>query len=80
MHTTGIILGIVYIAAIVFTIVRILLDTHSTPKTLGYLLLVIIASGYRDDFLLRVWYQLSPSELHKKRYHRTAGTRQSDFQ
>ena len=35
-------LGIVYILILVFTIVKILLDTHSTSKTLSYLLLVIV--------------------------------------
>jgi cardiolipin synthase A/B len=42
MHTTVIILGIIHVAIVIFTIVRILLDTHSTPKTLGYLLIVIL--------------------------------------
>ena len=42
MQGIGIILGIVYLAVIVFTIIHILLYTHSTPKTLGYLLLVIL--------------------------------------
>lgn len=41
MQTASIISGIIYLVAIVFTVVRILLDTHSTPKTLGYLMLVI---------------------------------------
>ena len=42
MHTTFIILGIAHVAIVIFTIIRILLDTHSTPKTLGYLLIVIL--------------------------------------
>jgi cardiolipin synthase A/B len=31
-----------YLAALIYTIVRILLDTHSTPKTLAYLLLIFV--------------------------------------
>ncbi len=36
------ILAIAYLAIIIYTVVRILLDTHSTPKTLAYLMLVFI--------------------------------------
>jgi len=36
------ILAGVYLAVIIHTVVRILLDTHSTPKTLAYLMLVFI--------------------------------------
>ena len=32
----------VYVLVIVYTVVRILLDTSSTPKTLAYILLVLI--------------------------------------
>lgn len=35
------ILGAVYVFALVYTIIKILLDTHSTSKTLSYLLVVI---------------------------------------
>src|SRR5271169_2212937 len=42
MHFAVILLGIVYVVVIALTVVRILLDTHSTPKTLAYLMLVII--------------------------------------
>lgn len=37
-----IILGIVYILILIYTVLRILLDTHSTPKTLAYLLMVLV--------------------------------------
>ncbi len=56
MHATGILLGIVYVALIVFTIIRILLDTHSTPKTLGYLLIVILFPIVGDALLFFIWY------------------------
>ena len=36
------VLATVYLAIIIFTVVRILLDTHSTPKTLAYLMLVFV--------------------------------------
>ena len=35
-------LVLIYLVILVYTIIRILLDTRSTPKTLGYLLLVMI--------------------------------------
>ena len=35
-------LSVLYLVVILFTIVRILLDTHSTSKTLAYILLVIV--------------------------------------
>ena len=41
MQTVSILSGIVYIVVIAFTVVRILLDTHSTPKALSYIMLVI---------------------------------------
>jgi len=37
-----IILIVTYIIILIYTIIRILLDTDSTPKTLGYLLLVLV--------------------------------------
>ena len=37
-----IILSVVYILILIYTVFRILLDTHSTPKTLAYLLLVLM--------------------------------------
>jgi cardiolipin synthase len=37
-----ILLPIVYLLILVTTMIRILLDTHSTPKTLAYLLLVLV--------------------------------------
>lgn len=40
LHLLSIILGAVYLIILVFTIVKILLDTHSTSKTLAYLLVV----------------------------------------
>ena len=40
LHLLSIILGAVYLIILVFTIVKILLDTHSTSKTLAYLLAV----------------------------------------
>lgn len=36
------IIAIIYLAILIFTVIRILLDTRSTPKTLGYLLLVVV--------------------------------------
>jgi cardiolipin synthase A/B len=38
----SLVIGIIYLVLIIFTVVRILLDTNSTPKTLGYLLLVLM--------------------------------------
>lgn len=36
---------LVYLLILLFTIGRILLDTHSVPKTLAYLLLVVTVPG-----------------------------------
>lgn len=38
----SIILGVAYVLVIVFTITRILLDTHATSKTLAYILVVLV--------------------------------------
>jgi len=37
---------VIYILFFIYTLIRILLDTHSTPKTLGYILLVIVLPGF----------------------------------
>lgn len=54
---------VVYTIFLIYTYIRILLDTHSTPKTLGYLLLVTVIPVLG----VIVYYALGKNYRHQKR-------------
>jgi cardiolipin synthase len=56
------ILFIVYLIALVYTVIRILLDTDSTPKTLAYLLLVFVFPVFGMVF----YFSLGVNYRHQK--------------
>ncbi|SIN74486.1 cardiolipin synthase [Algoriphagus halophilus] len=60
------IFSLVYLFALIFTIFRILLDTHSTSKTLAYLLLVIVL----PILGMIIYYSVGINYRHKRHNHR----------
>ncbi len=60
MEITYPILFIVYLSLIVYTVIRILLDTHSTSKALGYLTLVLLLPAVG----LLIYYSLGVNLRH----------------
>lgn len=63
------ILGVIYILVILYTVVKILLDTQSTPKTLAYLMLVIFVPFLGVIFFFTFGGDYRHTDLTAKRYN-----------
>ena len=61
-------LAILYALVLAYTVVRILLDTTSTPKTLAYLLLVIMIPGVG----ILVYFSLGINHRHQRTHSKAA--------
>jgi cardiolipin synthase len=62
------IIGVIYILIIIYTVVKILLDTQSTPKTLAYLMLVIFVPLLGVIFFFAFGGDFRHVDLTKQRY------------
>jgi cardiolipin synthase len=61
-----IILGLAYLILIIYTIIRILLDTHSTSKTLAYIVVVLVF----PIFGIILYFSFGINYRHKKKNNR----------
>ena len=67
------VLLLVYLGILLYTVVRILLDTHSTAKTLAYLILVVIVPVAGILF----YYSFGVNYRHKQANHRAVAVQQA---